>query len=149
LHIEVDQSGKIEKTNIDTVLAFSNEKSATVLIPAQVKRTCLQALRPKHRRKTLIALRIFAAGLFLLLEEVLREVELLTIDQEYLGHEGDIKGMLFNLIWQAEIDFDQGQITFQRIGKRSAAHRKAIGVLRGSAQPDRVLQAEDILQLLL
>jgi hypothetical protein len=87
--------------------------------------------------------------LFLLLEEVLREVELLTIDQEYLGREGDIKGMLLNLIQQAEIDFDQGQIAFQRIGKRSAAHRKAITVLRGSAQPDRVLRAEDILQLLL
>ncbi len=44
-------------------------------IPAQVKRACLQALRPKHRRKAPIALKILAAGLFLLLEEVVGEVQ--------------------------------------------------------------------------
>jgi hypothetical protein len=37
LRIEVDQSGKIEQTHRDTALAFSNEISYAVLIPARVK----------------------------------------------------------------------------------------------------------------
>ena len=61
MHIEVDQSGKIEKMNVDTVLAFSDGKRAAVLIPAEVKRVCLQGLRRGGRRKTTIVLRIFAA----------------------------------------------------------------------------------------
>jgi hypothetical protein len=68
LHIEVDQSGKVERTNVDTVLAFSDGKSAALLIPAEVKRVCLEVLRRGGRRKTTIVLRIFVAGLFLLLQ---------------------------------------------------------------------------------
>jgi len=92
LHIEVDQSGKIEKMNVDTVLAFSDGKSAAVLIPAAVKRVCLQALRWEGRPKMSITLRIFAVGLFFLLQDVLEEVTLVTIDQEYPGREEPSRG---------------------------------------------------------
>ena len=147
MHINVDQSGKIEKTNVDTVLAFSDEKSATVLIPAEVKRVCLQALRRGGRRKTTIVLRIFAAGLFLLLLDVLEEVTLVTIDQEYPGREGDIKGMLLRLIRASGKEFEKERIVFHRVGK-SAAHFKAYGVYKGFRKADRILTAEDILALI-
>lgn len=38
MQIEIDQSGKIEDTRKDTVLAFSNGKNYSILIPAEVKR---------------------------------------------------------------------------------------------------------------
>ena len=148
MHIEVDQSGKMEKMNVDTVLAFSDEKSAAVLIPAEVKRVCLQALRRRGRRKTTIVLKIFAAGLFLLLQDVLEEVTLATIDQEYPRREGDIKGTLLRLIWASGKGFEKERIVFHQVGKKSAAHFKAYGVYKGFQEADRILTAEDILALI-
>jgi hypothetical protein len=148
LHIEVDQSGKIEKMNVDTVLAFSDGKSAAVLIPAEVKRVCLQALRRGNRRKTAIVFRIFAAGLFLLLEDVLEEVTLVTIDQEYPGWEGNIKGVLLRLIWASGKRLENERIAFHQVGRKSAAHFKAYGVYKGFQKADRILTAEEILALI-
>jgi len=148
LHIEVDQSGKIEKMNVDTVLAFSDGKSAAVLIPAEVKRVCLQALRRGDRRKTAIVFRIFAAGLFLLLEDVLEEVTLVTIDQEYPGWEGDIKGVFLRLVWASGKRLEKERIVFHQVGRKSAAHFKAYGVYKGFQKADRILTAEEILALI-
>jgi len=148
LHIEVDQSGKIEKMNVDTVLAFSDGKSAAVLIPTEVKRVCLQALRRGGRRKTTIVLRIFAAGLFFLLKDILEEVTLVTIDQEYPGREGDIKGVLLRLIWASGRRFERERVVFRQVGKKSAAHFKAYGVYKGFQKADRILTAEEILALI-
>lgn len=148
MHIEVDQSGKIEKMNVDTVLAFSDGKSAAVLIPTEVKRVCLQALRRGGRRKTTIVLRIFAAGLFFLLKDILEEVTLVTIDQEYPGREGDIKGVLLRLIWASGRRFERERVVFRQVGKKSAAHFKAYGVYKGFQKADRILTAEEILALI-
>lgn len=148
MHIEVDQSGKIEKMNVDTVLAFSDGKSAAVLIPAEVKRVCLQALRRGDRRKTTIVLSILAVGLFLLLKDVLEEVTLVTIDQEYPGRGGDIKGMLLRLIWTSGKRFEQERIVFHQVGRKSAAHFKAYGVYKGLQRADRILTSEEILALI-
>jgi hypothetical protein len=148
LRIEVDQSGKIEKMNIDTVPAFSDGKSVAVLIPAEVKRVCLQALRRGDRRKTAIVVRIFAAGLFLLLEDVLEEVTLVTIDQEYPGWEGDIKGVLLRLIWASGKRLEKERIVFRQVGRKSSAHFKAYGVYKGFQKADRILTVEEILALI-
>jgi hypothetical protein len=87
------------------------------------------------------------AGLFLLLQDVLEEVSLVTIDQEYPGREGDIKGMLLRLIGQSGKRFEKGRIVFHQVGKESAAHFKAYGVYKGLHEADRTLSAEDILGL--
>jgi hypothetical protein len=41
MQVEIDQSGKIGKTNEDTVLAFSNHVQSAVLITRAVKQNCL------------------------------------------------------------------------------------------------------------
>ncbi len=38
MHIEVDQSGKIEQTDMDTIITFSNRHQYAVLLPKEVKR---------------------------------------------------------------------------------------------------------------
>lgn len=49
MNIEVDQSGKIERTREDTVLAFSDGKSGSVRIPAAVKRGMFLRLAHQNR----------------------------------------------------------------------------------------------------
>lgn len=39
-----DQSGKIGDTRVHTVLAYSDTESYAILIPASVKRDCVQKL---------------------------------------------------------------------------------------------------------
>lgn len=145
MHIEVDQSGKIELTKADTVLAFANDISSSVLIRAMLKRQCLQKLRRKHISKKIITLLIFSAGLFLLLREPLRKGAIVTIDTEYTGREGDIKGMILRMARRDNLKLASDQIQFGHIGKRSSAHRTAINVFRGKVLPDRVLTIKEIL----
>ena len=65
--IEVDQSGRTDVLTDDTVLAFSNGIQAAIFIPANVKRKCYRRLKAAGMRKRLIGIRLFAAGLVLLL----------------------------------------------------------------------------------
>jgi hypothetical protein len=80
------------------VLAFSNGIHRTILIPAEVKRACQQALRDRGIAPGMIMLRMFAAGLLLLLENRIQNVAGVTIDPEYVGKEGEIKGLLLRFV---------------------------------------------------
>ena len=145
MHIEVDQSGKIEQTNRDTALAFSNEISYAVLIPARVKREAINLLRATGRRGKILYISLFAAALYQLLKNHLDRVSLIVIDMEYEGNEQDVKLALLNLIWQHHPVYPAANITFRRIGKRSAAHKKALATYRGVARADRTLKVEELL----
>jgi len=137
MHTEVDQSGRIEESK-GTVLAFSDEISYAILIPAKVKRDCLGILRSQRVKR--IHLQIFCAGIFLLIERHLGKIESITIDEEYTGKERDIKRLLLQHIRNAGVDFPKGSILFMNIRRKSEAHKKAIGVYRGKNQPDRVIE---------
>ena len=145
---QVDQSIKIENTSQDTVLALANDISFTVLIPANVKRICLQTLREQGVQGNPAVLRVFTAALFLLIEKKLPGLELIAIDKEYPGHDSRIKSMLMNWIRRSRPRFDPANITFIHVGKRSPAHRQAIGIVRGKALPERVLTVDEIMALL-
>ena len=146
--VEVDQSGKVEDTRVDTVLAFADGESRAALIPAKAKRVCLEWLRRRKPKSPAHFLKIFAAGLFLLLQDHLDRVEYITIDIEYTGREAELKGMLLDLIRTERPKFAKERITFRRIGKKSPAHRQAIMVYRGQDSPDITLHAEDIIEVL-
>lgn len=148
MHIEIDQSGKVEKTSTLTVLAFANHITRAVAIPGPVKQACIEALRKEGYNKQSFVFQIFAAGIFLLIKEHLHQLEHITIDTEYTGRDGDIKGILLNAILKVRSDFSKLQITFRQIGKKSGAHYKAYGVFTGKQPVDRTLTAEEILAVL-
>ena len=150
-NIEVDQSGKIERTNTDTVLAFSDGISRAVRIPASVKREALELLRTKRRRSRnskVVYWQLFVVGLHLLLREYWHRLEHVTIDTEYTGREIEIRGMLLMLIRVEQPGYPSKRISFRQVGKSSPAHHLAWQVHRGLREADHRITLEEILALL-
>lgn len=138
-NVEIDQSGKMEDLARDTVLAFSNGVQRAIRIPAAVKRNVVRYLRQKDKSKTRAAVLLFSAALFLLLREALEHIDQIVIDVEYEGYEDEIKGWLLSRIYRVDPGFDKTRVKFQRVGKKSPAHRLALAVFRDQKPPDRVV----------
>jgi len=145
-HVEVDQSVKIEQTQGGTVLAFSDDVERAILVTAEVKRVCQQELRARGVKPGMIALRMFAAGLLLLLEGQMEGIGSVTIDTEYEGKEGEIKGLLLRFILEWIPTFSKEAIIFRRVGRQSRAHILAWGIHRGQRQADRRVTLRETLQ---
>jgi len=146
MKVEVDQSGKIGDTKVATVLAFFNGKQFAILIPATVKRDCIQKLRGKGKLETRIYIQLFAVGLFLLLRRNTHALEQVIIDIEYPGHEAKIKEHLINLLQRAGIKLHRAKVQFGYVGKKSGAHQLAIGIFKNNSKPNQVIQLEQILR---
>lgn len=143
--VEVDQSGKIEQTRGDTAIALSDGIQRTILIPATVKRACQQELRKRGVKRGMIALRMFVAGLLLLLEGEMDSIASLMLDQEYEGREGEIKGLLLQEILRWVPYFPPEAITFGHVGRKSPAHWLAWTTRKGKQKPDRLITLEELL----
>ncbi len=150
--LHVDQSIKWEVTKADTVLALASTGrdtiEATVVVPATVKRACLEVLRRRGHRGTSTVLRLFSATLFLLLEPYAAMADRIVIDSEYPGHEQDIQGALLNHLRRKHPRYDAARLAFGHVRKSSSAHRLALRTMRGQKKPGRVLRADDLLALL-
>jgi hypothetical protein len=149
--VELDQSGKIEATNEDTILALARDAddSYAVLVPATLKRYLIKSLRKKYAKPQILYLRIFCASMFLLLRGYgLAKLSTVIIDTEYWGHEAEIKGELLNFIRQLEPDFPKDAIVFTQIGKQSHAHVAALATFRGERATDFIARLEDYSELL-
>ena len=120
MHIKIDQSGKIEVLTVDTVLAFSNEITATLLVPAAAKRETYQALKSRGVKPKMIGIRMFAAGLFLLLRDYLAVIDTVTVDVEFEGWEGEIRSLLLGHIRQQAPNFPKECIIFRHMGRIDA-----------------------------
>ncbi len=147
--IEIDQSGRTDQLTVDTVLAFSDAIQAAILIPKAVKRECYQPLKEAGVRKDLISVKLFVAGLILLLTPYIRDLELITIDLEYPGWENEIKEHLLRYLREIRPELSNRQIVFGPIGKRSRAHKIALATYRGERRPDRRIQAEELLEVII
>jgi len=145
--VEVDQSGKMGAKG-PTALAFSDGIDYKILIPASVKRECIEALRLRGRTGKVFYLQLFSAALFLLLEDHIGQVSLVTIDLEYPSKDRHVKEFLLNLFARAGRRVPAEVIRFDRIGRQSNAHKKALATFRGKAKPDRVITTEDLLEQL-
>ena len=132
----------------DTVLAFSNDVQHAIRIPAAVKRNLVRHLRQKGKSKTRAVILLFSAALFLLLRDTLERIDQIVIDVEYEGYEDEIKGWLLSHIYQLDPVFDKTRVRFQRVGKKSPAHRRALAVFRGQEPPDRVITEQVLLSTL-
>jgi len=147
MHTDIDMSGRIEETNLPTVLALANGISYTIRISARDKRILLAALkklRPK-RSATLHHVLVFSTLVFYLLREHASALHQVTIDLEYSGYEASIKEHILNLCQRYRLTL-RCEIVSQQVGKKSPAHDLAIKVYRGKRNADRVVTAEELLR---
>jgi hypothetical protein len=141
-HIEVDQSGRADRFNEDTALALSDGIQYSILLTAAVKRACYQRLRERKMPKRVAVVRLFAAGLVVLLEGKARELESICIDLEFPGWEGEIqRHLLRHLKW-----LRKDQIYFAAIGKRSPAHGLAFHTWRREREADKKVESNELLR---
>jgi D-ribose pyranose/furanose isomerase RbsD len=145
--VEVDQSRKIERAGA-TILAFSNGISHAILIPTRVKEIALLLLRQKGKSKTIATLLVFSAGLCLLLKDHLKHLQKIVIDEEYTGHEANIKSFLLEYLKKTGQSFEARRITFARIGKKSPADQKAGAVRRGKDKKFTKISMKAMLRLI-
>jgi hypothetical protein len=146
--IEIDQSVKIEETARDTVLAFSNSVQRAIVIPAVVKREALAYLRKRGKSRKVAVIVVFAAGLFLLLQNVTRLIDLAIIDREYAGYDAVIKNRLLQFFQAGGLHIYPDTLAFGYVGKKSKAHDLAIGVHRGKLKPDHRVTLKELLDVL-
>ncbi|MBM4402417.1 MAG: hypothetical protein FJ044_04190 [Candidatus Cloacimonetes bacterium] len=149
MRIEVEQSIRIDNTQKDTVLAFSNEISKAVRIPAQVKRKCLKILRNKGIGKKDVYLKLFAAALFILIKNDLDKINAIAIDTEFSDRQNQqfIRITLCKHLQKAGSNLSLDDINFKRIGKKSKAHQKAYNTHQGRTAADYKVKARELLEL--
>lgn len=141
MHIEIDQSGKIEQLNKDTCIAFSDKNQYSVLIPKEIKQETYKLYKGKVKE---LRYRLFCIGLYYCLRDYTKEKELVTICYEYIGKENLIKSFLLDYLRKDYPTIDPKIICFGKIGKKSNAHAVAIDVFRGNRKPNRILSLNEI-----
>lgn len=148
MHIEIDQSGKVEITRVPTVLAYANHESYSILIPARTKRQWLQYVRLNYKKPEYHYTRIFSVCLFLLIENNIEKFDSVLIDTEYPGKDGLIKSMLIGYLRKFKLDYSKLRLHFGFVGKRSQVHKVAIETYRGNRKPSKVVTMKDVLRVM-
>ncbi len=141
MKIEIDQSGKIEQLNKDSVIAFSNKTQYSVLIPKEVKQEVFKSYKGKIKD---LRYKLFCIGIYHCSKDYIKEKELVTICCEYQGNENLIKSLLLDHLRKDYPAIDAKIIRFGEIGKGSNAHAVAIDVYRGNRKSNRILSLEEV-----
>ena len=113
MKIEIDQSGKIEQTAKDTVLAISNGDWDTIIIKARTKRQIQEIFR-RHGQNKNFVLFTFSASLAILIKRNSKHYKNITIDTEYTGKGPIIKEIVLEILSSEK---QTPSIMFGRIGK--------------------------------
>ncbi len=149
MRIEIDQSWKIEKTNKPTVIAFSNSQTeGSVLVFQEVKKLAFAYLEERFGRDKINIIRIFAAGIVILLKAYNLKTVSLVVDREYPGYEHALQSLIVDYGKKLEFMLDAEDISIREIGKKSEAHWLAYDVFAGKKKAGRVINLHELLKVL-
>src|SRR3990167_4299054 len=109
MQIYVDQSGKVEYTSQDTVIAYSNAKRKSLVIRAEEKRKIQQMFR-EAGKPTIFAFKTFALLVYLLIRDDVMDIGTVMIDREYVGKEWLVKQVLPHLWRKPGVSIKKGPI---------------------------------------
>lgn len=140
---QIDQSGKVEQTNKNTVLCLSNGSWDTVLIKAKTKRQIQEIFRQNGQPRNYV-LFTFSAALCILIERNLG-VGRIVVDKEYFGKEPIIKKLLEEMSEEIK---KKATLEFGLVGKSSRADFRAGEVLAKKKKPKLILTARVLLKVI-
>jgi len=140
---QIDQSGKIEYTTHNTVLAFSNSKKGAILIKSKEKRLLQKRFREAGKNQVFVY-RLFALLIFLLLKN--EKFSELIIDTEYPGRADLIKNYLLHDFGRIGRKIDPSSISFHQIGKNCEAHWHGYYVFKGKRKAELTITAKEVLE---
>lgn len=146
--IEIDQSGKIENTNRNTVIAFSNHKSKSILISAKDKREIQEIFRGIGKGRMFVY-RIFAILIFLLIKNFIHKIDEIIVDEEYPGWNHLIKDFLLREIRRVRPEFETFRVCFKRIGRKSRAHILAYKINTKKRKADVDINVKDVMNYII
>lgn len=142
MKVEIDQSGKVEYTQHDTVVALANGTKTSLLLPAKEKRILQRQFREIGKPRIYVV-RVFS----LLVTWLLRERKGWTkvvIDTEYPGWNNEIREYILGDLRKANIQVDPEQIDFGFVGKSADAHWQAYKVFTQKLKPTRIVTAKEV-----
>ena len=121
--IQVDQSGKVEQKEYDTVVAaVRNGVGSVVVLDRRVKRRILsERIQLKRKRKVL---KLFAASVFLAVKPLLTERDMIAIDVEYPRQMGHVARLLKRMIVMNQLPIPESIETYSH-GNLLRAHALA------------------------
>ena len=91
MHIEIDQSGKVEMLSHDTIIASSNEKQHCIKIPKEIKREIFYNYKNKIKQ---LNYKLFSIGVYYCIEKYINSYSSIVIDNEYHNKNKLIKDVL-------------------------------------------------------
>lgn len=137
----IDQSGKIEDTAKNTVIAYSNATQKSVFISGKTKRKLQEAFRLRGFSRLFIYY-TFAVGIYYLIKDF-RTKQSIIIDVEYQKKDRIILQIIEKLL---KINVSPSHvIRFSRIGNRPRVHYAAHDVFVGKKRADCILHFDEIM----
>lgn len=142
MKIEIDQSGKIEETHRDTVLAMANGVTKTVRITARTKRRLQDIFRRIGEPRSYV-IHSFTTLIYLLIEPEIEKLSDIVIDGEYPGYESTIIALLKRILSQKEVK-ELPDIRSELVGKKANAHIAALATFQRQQKANKILSYETI-----
>lgn len=149
MRVEIDQSGKLEQLDTNTILSFANGKSGSILLTVSTKRLLIQNIRRSlFSEKDVLAI-LFSILIFILIKELPNGLSFI-IDEEYTGKEKIIENALIKLFQKKFKNKWKGNIIFKQIGKKSPAHKLCWSIHRNKRLQTKIrkITLEEILRLI-
>lgn len=137
---EVDQSGKVEQTNLDTILVLTNDKCFSVVLRKKDKRIVYEWFKTKKIGKR------FQYEIFSLLIAVLLRISkpknTVHVDTEYQGYENVILERVSYFL--KSLNAPNYHIKFCYVGKSSKSHLFASKIVSKKKKPTKIISLREI-----
>ncbi len=144
--LQIDQSGKIEQTNMDTVVALANSEYFAVVLKKKDKRLLEKIFKKMGKIKSYPY--VVFASLVAIILKVASVKQKVVVDREYIGHENLIRERVLHFLQLQGVGHEL-MITFGHVGKLSNAHDVAAKVGTKKIKPDKIVSLEEVLELVL
>lgn len=143
MRLEVDQSGKIEQTNLDTIIALSNDIQYSLVLKKRIKRL-LQELFRIQGKPRLFIYKTFAALIAILLKAS-NPSKKVIIDMEYFSQQIILQRQITEYLEKNKI---KAKFEFGFVGKGSSAHILAERVAHKKQKVNKAVNFEEISKLI-